>query len=256
MIATIETGQDARYEAISGDPSNQGEVARFAIDGMRRASVVIPAIQTVLVNPSVHPRFHPDNEHRRQAEWLADRFAKPLGLSRWEYMDRLPGFPAQPSEDLDIPVIVQAEVPSKKLTRAKILKILEISFDNEVIREFKIYWEGYPDGFQTPQVYSTYVDDGSNHINEKPSDVKTGLTAEKRMANDLEGLYLARSVYPTVLDHHYLGLTTTKYGSGYGADLGRRGGGPWLRCLWVDYAYPDWGSVVAGRNINVGNLFP
>ncbi len=170
-------------------------------------------------------------------------------------MDRLPKFPEQLFEDVDIPVIVQAAVPSKGLTRAKILDILGVNSDKGVIQEFKD-WEDDPEGFKVPEVYSTYMDDGSNHLGQKPEDVRAALVSGKRMGNDYDGLYLGRLVYPAVLNHHQLDLSGTQYGFGFGADLRWGEDGPWfLYCRRVGDAYPDYGSVVAGRNINIGNLF-
>lgn len=249
------------FEDLRANLANKTDVRLFVINLIEQAGVVITQRPSISVNPSTHPRFSADSEWVRQAEWLADRFTKPLGLeSRHQYMDRLPKFPEQPTEDVDIPVLVQAAVLSEGLTRVKILDILEVGCDQDVIEEFKD-WKDDPAMFQTPELYATYVDDGSNHLGEKPEDVRVWLKGEEhwrtyRMGNDYEGIYLARSVYPAVLNHHNLDLTGTQYGSGDGAHLSRGGTEPWLRCRSVDRVGPLWGSVLAGRNINVGTLFP
>lgn len=156
-------------EAAGRDTRNNTPEKQFAISHagliLAHAGVIIPDQPSILVNPSTHPRFHPENEKLRQAEWLADRFAKPLGLSRQQYMDKVPDFPEQEAEDVNIPVVVQGPVAVKGLTRVKILDILEVGHDKAVVGKFKD-WEKDPKGFQTPELYTTYIDDGSNHINQ------------------------------------------------------------------------------------------
>lgn len=65
-------------------------------------------------------------EWLKQADRLADRFAKILDQSRYQYMDSLPMFP-QPDRDragFDTALLVQ--VPTPKLTIAMMLEVAEI----------------------------------------------------------------------------------------------------------------------------------
>lgn len=245
-------------EAADRDPRNQTPERRFALSHARliltHDGVVIPDQPSILVNPSEQPRFNLGNEWYRQVVQNFYLYGKELGIkSRWHYEDGMPKFPEQPSEQLNIPALVQT--PHGKLTLVRMWKILEFAGNKDVIKEFED-WKDDPAGFQTPDnPYTTWMHDGKVNLRRKPIDIRDELLEYQRGGNTFDGLALAGVVYPAVLKDHYLDLPGSQYDSDDAPSLRWGGDRPWLRCSRVGSAAPRWGSVVAGRNINIGTLF-
>lgn len=243
---------------ISELRGNKDPVRQFAIGQLSAAGVVLPERRDIVVDPSIHPRFSLDSQWCQQVDLLAYLFAKPLGKSRWQYMDGLPQFPAQPKESLNIPTIVQTPRVDKGLTLVRMLSILEVAHDEGTVKRFED-WKGDPAGFVTPDnPYSTWLSDGSRKPDFKPvspTQVRQNLAEDERGGNVSDGLALARIAYPAVLRDHYLDLPGSQLGSVGAPVLVLVDGRPWLYSDFVGRALPVFGSVVAGRNIVVGNLF-
>lgn len=251
MASLIEVaGSDSRNQT----PERQSALTHAGLI-LAHDNVVIPEQPTVLVNPSEQPRFNLDNEWYRQVVQNFYLYGRELGIkSRWQYEDGMPKFPSQPSEQLNIPALVQT--PHGKLTLVRMLEILEFSFNKDVVKEFKD-WEADPQGFQTRNnPYATWMHDGKINLKRKPMDIRAELAEHERGGNLLDGLALAGVVYPAVLKDHYLDLPGSQYGSAFAPGLFWGDVRPWLDYGRVGIARPLWGSVVAGRNINIGTLFP
>lgn len=196
---------------------------------------------------SVQPKID-EREWVRQSEDLAYYFAKPLKMSRWQYLDTLPEYTQQPKEyqgRFDTLVLVQpptAEVPLKK-----ILDIVKLSHNPDVLKMED--WKGDREGFKTPNVpYATWLDDGSKRINFKPSQIREGLLEDERAGTGLDGIFLWLSDRG-VVRRHFLDLPGSQVDFGYTPYIFLWFVGPTLDYDWVGDAAPRFGSVVAGRNI-------
>lgn len=201
------------------------------------------AIIEQLIVPRVDER-----EWVRLQEDLAYNFARPLKMSRWQYLDTLPDYVPQPAEykgRFDNLALVQP--PKLGLPFKKILDIVGLSFNPEVLKAED--WGGDKEGFRTPTVaYATWVDDGGNNLNIAPSVVRTNLTKDARGGTSLDGVFLYIADRG-VLRRHYLDLPGSEMGSGRAPSLRLWHGAPRLYVYWVVVAGPYYGSVVAGRKI-------
>ncbi len=194
-----------------------------------------------------------DKEWQRQAEGLAQLFAKPLGKSTQEYIEGLPRFPQKLPEyegRLDIPVLVQ--VPqADRLPLSRMLDILGIAYSRNTVERM----EDWPEGkFVTPRKpYSTWLDDGTRYLGKAVKDVRIDLLLQERGATHLDGLGLYVKD-PDILKDHFLDFPGSQVGPGRAPCLARRVDRPWLGRGFVDDPGSRGGSVVAGRNIEVGTL--
>lgn len=189
-----------------------------------------------------------EGEWVRQSEDLAYYFAKPLKKSRWEYLDTLPNFTPQPAEYPGrFDILVLAQPPKPELPLKKILDIVGLSYGSEVLQMKD--WENDKGGFKTPSVpYATWLEDGTRNLNVKPQVVRENLLADERGGTGLDGVFL----YVTdrgALRRHYVDLPGSQVGVDGAPSLVLWRDGPELDYGWVDFAFPLFGSVVAGRNI-------
>lgn len=190
-----------------------------------------------------------DKEWERQTDTLAYLFANELGQSRDEYIARIPRFTSQPSGRLNIPVLVQT--PTAKLTLARMLDIAGIVYygNLDMLKD----WVGDPRNFRTPACsYATWLDDGNRNLDRSVQDVRDGLDVGERGGTVLDGvaLYLKDR---DILKLHFLDLPGSQIGSEIGSDrspyLSFWFNRPRLCGGWIDGVDPEFGSVVAGRNI-------
>lgn len=201
-------------------------------------------------NLSKEATFDLKAEWNKQAQNLARLFAKELGLTEEEYIATLPKFEPQPEEykgRLDIPVIVETRVPLKRMLE---LAGIITGFDANLIKDWE---EG---NFNTPEKpYTTWLNDGSANLNKSVADVRAALRDDERGGTvfDAVALYLKD---PKILDHHFPGLPGSQVNSPraiHAIYFGRWPGAekPRLDCCAVDSAHLRYGSIVAGRKINV-----
>ena len=194
-----------------------------------------------------------EREWVRQQEELAFLFARPLGMSRWRYVDTTPDYTRQPEgykgEYNDL-VLVQP--PTPKLPFRRILEITGLSFDTDVLKMRD--WSDDKGNFRTPSiVYATWVDDGGRNIGIAPSVVRNNLAEGARVGTGLDGVFLYVADRG-VLRRHYLDLPGSEVGSDSAPSLHLWPGGPRFHCDWVDRAFSHCGSVVAGRKIVTRDL--
>lgn len=198
-----------------------------------------------LITPRVDER-----EWVRLQEELAYLFAKSLRMPRWQYVDNLPIYTPQPVEyrdRFDTLVLIQPPQPEKGLPFKKILDILGLSCDPEVLKMED--WQGDRGKFRTPAIaYATWLEDGSRNVNVKPAVVRENLSADERGGTGFDGVFLYVADRG-VLRRHYLDLPGSQVGAGNAPCLGLWGDGPEFNYGWVGYAGPSYGSVVAGRKI-------
>jgi len=198
------------------------------------------SLQTELITPELQ------TEWERDAQKLADFFAKLERKSEAEYMDSLPKPFAQPESyrgRFDIPLIVT--VPTKDVPLAEMLKAGGISSYYDAGRTKD--WE--EDSYQTPdRPYFTWVSDGGLNLNKSVEDVRTSLIHDSRGGTLLDGIGVVIK-NPDILKHHFLDLPGSQVGSGFAPFLDRWSERPRLYRHFVDRADPSFGSVVAGREI-------
>lgn len=214
--------------------------AAVKADGFQDISPQTPEV------PKVYPEIALKQEWTRQAQKLANLFAKELNFSTpEEYMATLPRFDLQPKEykgRLDIPVIVETRVPLKRMLA---LAGIDTYFDVDLIKD----WE--KGRFRTPKApYITWLNDGSANLNKSVANVRVALRSDERGGTDFDGIALYLKD-PKILEHHFLDLPGSQVGSGSAPYLGHWDGRPRLDRLFVDDANPRYGSVVAGIKIKV-----
>lgn len=196
-----------------------------------------------------------EREWVRLQEELAYAFAKPLKMSRWQYLDTLPNYTLQPEEyrgRFDILVLLQPPKPEKGLSLKKIFDIVGLSCSSEVLKMRD--WQGDKGGFKTPDIpYASYLEDGARNLNIAPSVVRENLAEDARGGTGLDGVFLYFADRG-VLRRHYLNLPGSQVGSDGAPYLYLWSGEPRFGCHWVDDASPRCGSVVAGRKIVTRNL--
>lgn len=191
-----------------------------------------------------------EREWVRLQEELAHLFKGQLKMSRWQYVDTLPQYTPQPTEyqgRFDSVVLVQPPVPDKGLSLQRILEIVGLPYNQNVLKMTD--WLDGKGKFRTPAVpYATWLDDGSRHLGVSPADVRKNLAEGERAGTGLDGtfLYVADR---GVVRRHYLDLPGSKVSSGSAPYLGLWDGGPGLGCRWVGDVCPGYGSVVAGEKI-------
>lgn len=184
----------------------------------------------------------------KQAEDLAYYFARPLNMSRWQYLDTLPEYTPQPAEyqgKFDTLVLVQPPKPELPLKR--ILDIVRLHYNPNVLKMED--WKGDRGGFKTPDVpYATWLDDGTKRLNIKPSVAREGLLEDERAGTGLDGIFLWLSDRG-VVRRHFLDLSGSEVDFSYTPYLFLWFIGPNLDYDWAGDANSNFGSVVAGRKI-------
>ena len=191
-----------------------------------------------------------EREWVRLQEELAHNFAKPLKMSRWQYLDTLPNFTLQPIEyqgRFDILGLVQPPQPEKGLSFKKILDIVGLSYNPAVLKMQD--WQGDKGRFRTPAIaYAIWLEDGSRNLNVKPAVVRENLLEDERGGTGLDGVFLYVADRG-LLRRHYLDLPGSQVGAVRVPCLALWSDEPGLSYALVDGAAPDFGSVVAGRKI-------
>lgn len=184
----------------------------------------------------------------KQAEDLAYYFARPLKMSRWQYLDTLPEYTPQPKEyqgRFDTLVLVQPPKPEFPLK--KMLDIVRLHYNPDVLKMED--WKSDKDGFRTPDVpYATWLDDGTKRLNIKPSVVREGLLEDERAGTGLDGIFLWLSDRG-VVRRHFLDLPGSQVDFSYTPYLFLWFIGPNLDYDWAGDTNSNFGAVVAGRKI-------
>lgn len=238
---------------ISGDPRKQALADVIAgIHKLLGSDIPFPSVATPVEKQVVKPaetiRIYPEipleAEWNRQAQNLAGLFAKELGFKTpEEYVATLPKFESQPENwkgRLDTPVLVETRISTERQC-----ELAGINYASDGLR--KADWNKELKGYKTPDApYATWLDDGRNHMNIKPRDVRKNLRADELGGTELDGIALYISD-PKILKHHYLDLPGTAVESDYAAYLDLWLGRPRLCCRLVVSTDPGFGSVVRGR---------
>lgn len=198
-----------------------------------------------------------EREWIRQSEDLAYYFAKPLEMSRRQYLDTLPNFTPKPAkyavrsdtaEPKDTLVLVQPPQPEKGLPLTRILDIVGLSYFNPEVLKMED-WQDDKRGFKTPSVpYATWLEDGTRNLKVSPQAVRENLLDDERGGTGIDGVFLYVTDRGT-LRRHYINLPGSQVGSDGVPDLLLCFGGPGFDRGWVGRVDLNCGSVVAGRKI-------
>lgn len=203
-----------------------------------------------------------EREWGRQAEDLAYYFARPLGKTRWEYLDQcLPRHTTQPDScrgKFDRLVLVQ--LPQPNLLLERILKIVGINNYNPDVLNMRD-WAGHRGNFRTPVPgsawsYAAYVEEEKKRgerLGIAPAVVRENLTMGQRVGTGLDGVFLYVSDRGA-LTRYYFDLPGSEVGSDYAPFLNLWRGGPGLGLGGVDDAGPGYASVVAGDEVVIRQL--
>lgn len=150
-------------EALRAHPDNQDGNKPFAID--QAESMLIAAGVTSTGPMVIQPRLNHERDWTKQSEDLAYSFAKPLGKSRWQYIDEcLPKYtPQSDSYRGSFDKLVLVQLPQPNLPLKKILEIVGINDYNPDVLKMND-WAGHKGKFKTPVLgsawsYATYVED-------------------------------------------------------------------------------------------------
>jgi len=226
---------------ILAQQTDQAEIDAAEIDALE--AFLRPVILYNAVN-----RSSLDKQWQAQASRLADLFASPLGRSRDEYMEGLPRFSEQPygcRGRFEIQLLVQT--PTRKLDLVRMLALTGVTnyLEPKNVKD----WQEDSGKFRTPDApYVTWVNDGSKNLNRSVQDVRNNLASDERGGTVFDGLALFIQK-PNILKAQYLDLPGSQVGSGRAPSLNLWHGQPRLGAGFVDVADPEWGSVVAGRQI-------
>ena len=90
------------------------------------------------------------------------------------------------------------------------------------------------------------VEDGRGHLNTKSSVAQSDITATGRFGYSLWTGYIHAVVYTEVLNHHYMDLVRSRYGSDGVPFLCLSDGAPALYADWLDYVLSKWGAPSFG----------
>src|SRR3989344_7181890 len=160
------------------------------------------------------PTLELEVEWLKQANVLAELFARILGKSGDEYRDSLPRFVPQPESyrgRLNTQVIVQ--VPQRRLTLRRMLAAQEVAASRSDIKGLR-HWHKDPQVFRTPDTpYTTYLDDGSRNLNRTLREVRASLKSDERGGTPFDGLALLVQ-NPDILRRHNLALSGFQLGPG------------------------------------------
>ena len=212
------------------------------------SSVATPVEKPVVKTPEapvkIYPEISLEEERERQIQgFIKLGFHTKLGKTEEEYAMRFPKLVPQPESfkgRLGTPVLVETEISPKDQA-----ELAGINYYLDGLN--KTDWNQNLKDYKTPEApYAAWLNDGRDHIKQKPRDVRKNLKADEVGGTELDGIALYIS-NPKILDHHFLDLPGTAVGSGYAAYLGLWGDGPRLRYGFVDGAVPRFGSVVRGR---------
>lgn len=153
-----------------------------------------------LVVPTAESAVDLEVEWYKQAQRMADLFAKELKQSKDEYVEKLPRFSPQPETfkgRFDTPVVAETRIALPRM-----LDIVGINpsfgFDTTLLKD----WQ--EDMFRTPtSPYTTWLDDGRRNMKKAVETVRKNLVADERGGSVYDGvaLYLKN---PDILKHHFL----------------------------------------------------
>lgn len=204
-----------------------------------------------------------EREFIRETEDLAYYFAKPLGLSRYEYIGtHLPPFCLQPEQyrgRFDKLVIVQT--PQKELPLHRILDIVGVKIRLPQILHQQD-WQGDKGNFRTPVIpYVTYMDDGGGNLNKNSSDVRRQLLKDERGGTMLDGVFLYVFDRSILMSRHLPEMPGTQLDFDFGGmELVPRFEYPGEDGAVIFFDSADgsrpngiFGTIVAGREIAVRN---
>lgn len=233
------------FNAARINKGNADAARQFAIIQAEQMLKAAGVIDPELERPEfvkISPEISLQAEWNKQVEKLAGLFAEELGFKTpKEYIETLPKFELQPKQfkdRFDIPVIVETRVPLKKMLE---LAGITAYFDVNSIKDWKQKQS------KTPNIpYTVWLNDGSSNLNKSVDTVRKSLKSDEREANTREVVSLFLKD-PKILGKHYLDIPGSKVGPVYSPVLDLWGGGPWLRRGWTGSAYPEFGSVVAGK---------
>lgn len=93
------------------------------------------------------------------------------------------------------------------------------------------------------------VEDGDARRNIRPSENRRNIMAEGRQPYNVWRGIIHAIYFPEVLQHHYLDLVASRYGSGFWPDLSLNYGRPGLIAYWSVFASPMWGAPSCGSVI-------
>lgn len=241
-------------EALTQHPDNQVGNRPFAIN---QAEGMLQAAGVVSTGPIViQPRLDHEREWVRQSEELAFLFAKTLGKTRWEYVDKvLPSYtPQKDSYRGQFDSLVLVALPQPNLPLKRILQIVGIdNYNPDVLKEMND-WTGHKGKFKTPTnvySYATYVEDEvkrSERLGIAPIVIRDGLTSGQRAGTALDGVFLYVADRG-LLRRQYLDLPGSEVGSDFAPYLSLWHGGPRFHLHRVVDTYPFYASVVAGDEV-------
>lgn len=245
-------------EVLRNHTENQDGNKPFAID---QAEAMLVAAGVTSTGPMViKPRLSHERDWTRQSEDLAYHFAKPLGKTRWQYLDEcLPQYtPQQDSYRGEFDRLVLVQLPQPKLPLKRILEIVGINDYNPDVLKMND-WTGHKGKFKTPHnaySYATYVEDEekrSERLGTPPLIVRENLVAGQRVGTGLDGVFIYVSDRG-VLTRHYLDLPGSEVGAGRAPFLLLWDDGPRLDLRRVGNGGPDCASVVAGDDVVIREL--
>lgn len=206
-------------------------------------------------------------EWLEQANRLADMFAPELKQSPDQYIDNLPQFPGKPGTydgRFDIALLVQPPTPGLPLKRyieilriggqslfQCVLALDSLSFDSsKVVQD----WKKDPGNFVTlDTAYTTWVNDGGAYMNRDAAFVRSRLAPDERGGTIFDGIALAIH-RPDILERRNIILPGSEYGTVFAACLRRWHGAPRGENRYILNASPNFGSLVAGREIVTSGL--
>lgn len=200
--------------------------------------------QTTISSQRIYPRISLEAEWDRQANNLANLFAKELKFkSTQAYINSLPRFkPPLKSWHgrFNTPVIVETRIKPERQT-----ELVGMRYILSGLR--KKDWNKKKTDYLNPKSpYTAWLDDGAAKLNQAPQETLKKLKAKEIAATELDGIALYIS-NPKILDHHFLYLPGTVVESDYVAFMDLWFGLPRLDFNFFDNALPKFGSVMRAR---------
>lgn len=233
---------------VDDKDAEKSGLARVYVEAARAwrklyGDIPFPQASSATEKVAVEPTPDLEKDWQKQAKQLAHLFAKEVGQSKDEYMDKLPKFSPQPEQfkgRLDTFVIAETRVALPRM-----VKIVGIVPYYDIVKTKD--WQ--KDTFRTPdRPYTTWLHDGSKNVEKSVETVRNNLAVDERGGTiyDGIGLYLKDSA---TLKHHSLDFPGSQVGADYAPFLFVWRVRPKLNDRWVGSEYTVFGSVVAGRDI-------
>ncbi len=252
------------FDVAGRHPDNQDPTKQFAIGAARSllenagvidpsptaeaSSLVTPVEKPTLKTPEASVKMYPEisleQERARQIQgFIKLGFHTELSKTEEEYAARFPEFTSQPESfkgRMDAPALVETEISPKRQSE---LAGIQYVLDGLSKTDWNLNLKDYT----APEApYAAWLDDGRNHMNKKVKDIRSKLKSDEIGGTELDGIALYIS-NPKILEHHFLDLPGTSVESDHAAYLGLWRGRPRLGYYFVDSAFPEFGSVVRGR---------